>query len=116
VPRFSDYTVFVDESGDHHLKSIDPQYPVFVLTFCLFSNRSYDGRVVPAVDGFKERYFARTDVILHEYDIRKARGPFAILLNGDTRERFMCDLTRLITDAPFRLLGRIIGRGLKIFP
>ena len=110
MPRFSDYTVFVDESGDHHLKSIDPQYPVFVLTFCLFSNRSYEGHVVPAVDGFKERYFARTDVILHEYDIRKARGPFAILLNGDTRERFMCDLTRLITDAPFRLLASVIHK------
>jgi hypothetical protein len=110
VPRFSDYTVFVDESGDHHLKSIDPQYPVFVLTFCLFSNRSYAERVVPAVDAFKERYFERTDVILHEYDIRKSRGPFAILMNGDTRERFMLDLTRLLVDAPFRLVASAIHK------
>jgi hypothetical protein len=77
VPRFSDYTVFVDESGDHHLKSIDPQYPVFVLTFCLFSDRGYAECVVPAVDAFKRRYFGCTDVVLHEYDIasRAARSP-----------------------------------------
>jgi len=110
VPRFSDYTVFADESGDPHLEAIDPQYPVFVLTFCLFSSRGYAGRVVPAVDAFKERYFGRTDVILHEYDIRKSRGPFSILMNGGTRERFMLDLTRLITDAPFRLVASVIHK------
>ncbi|MFL5541835.1 MAG: DUF3800 domain-containing protein [Longimicrobiaceae bacterium] len=110
MPRFSDYTVFADESGDHHLKAVDPQYPVFVLAFCLFSNRSYAERVVPAVDAFKERYFGCTDVILHEYDIRKSRGPFAILMNGEIREPFMTDLTRLITDAPFRLVASVIHK------
>lgn len=110
MPRFSDYTVFADESGDPHLEAIDPQYPVFVLTFCLFSNRSYAERVVPAVDAFKERYFECTDVILHEYDIRKSRGPSAILMNGEVRDRFMADLTRLITDAPFRLVASVIHK------
>ena len=28
---FSDYVVYVDESGDHSLTSIDADYPVFVL-------------------------------------------------------------------------------------
>lgn len=108
MPRFSDYTVFVDESGDHHLKSIDPHYPIFVLTFCLFPNRGYEARVVPAVCAFKTRYFGRDDVILHEYDIRKTRGPFAILQNAETREAFMADLTRLVTEAPFRLVASAI--------
>ncbi len=29
----SDYLVFVDESGDHGLTSIEPSYPIFVLAF-----------------------------------------------------------------------------------
>lgn len=29
--RFSDYVVYVDESGDHSLASIDRDFPVFVL-------------------------------------------------------------------------------------
>ena len=31
---FGDHIVFVDESGDHSLTSINPDYPVFVLAFC----------------------------------------------------------------------------------
>ena len=32
---FSDFIVFVDESGDHSLEVINPDYPVFVLAFCI---------------------------------------------------------------------------------
>ncbi len=28
--NFGDYLVFVDESGDHNLSEIDPQFPVFL--------------------------------------------------------------------------------------
>jgi hypothetical protein len=28
--RQSDFIIYVDESGDHSLESIDPEYPVFV--------------------------------------------------------------------------------------
>jgi hypothetical protein len=36
MPGFDDYIVFVDESGDHGMASIDPDYPMFVIAFCLF--------------------------------------------------------------------------------
>ena len=34
----SDYLVFVDESGDHSLTSIDDAYPLLVLCFCIIKN------------------------------------------------------------------------------
>jgi hypothetical protein len=34
--NFSDYIVFAGESGDHGLATIDPQFPVFALVFCVF--------------------------------------------------------------------------------
>ena len=34
--KFGKYIVYVDESGDHGMQSIDEQYPVFVLAFCVF--------------------------------------------------------------------------------
>ena len=37
VPSFDDYIVFVDESGDHGMESIDANYPVFVLVFCVYA-------------------------------------------------------------------------------
>ena len=36
---FSDYIVYVDESGDHSLINIDANYPVFVLAFGVFHKR-----------------------------------------------------------------------------
>ena len=37
----SDYVIFVDESGDHGLTSIDDNYPIFVLDFCIFEKDHY---------------------------------------------------------------------------
>ena len=34
---FSDFVIYVDESGDHSLAEIDRYYPIFVLDFCIFS-------------------------------------------------------------------------------
>jgi hypothetical protein len=39
--EFSDYIIFVDESGDHGLKNINKDYPIFVLTFCIFNIDNY---------------------------------------------------------------------------
>ena len=36
MQQFSDFMVYVDESGDHSLTSIDKNYPIFVLAFCVF--------------------------------------------------------------------------------
>jgi len=38
---FSDYIVYVDESGDHGLETFDREYPVFVLAFCVFQKSHY---------------------------------------------------------------------------
>lgn len=35
MPDFADFIVYADESGDHGMVSIDPQYPMFALTFCV---------------------------------------------------------------------------------
>ena len=46
MPSFDDYIVYVDESGDHSLTSIDPQYPIFVLAFCLFDKEKYAEKIM----------------------------------------------------------------------
>lgn len=51
--RFSDYIVFVDESGDHGMANIDPAFPLFVLSCCLISKRDYMAAVVPAIQRIK---------------------------------------------------------------
>ena len=47
--QHSDFIMYVDESGDHSLSSIDPEYPLFVLSFCIFRKDEYVQRVTPAL-------------------------------------------------------------------
>jgi len=68
---YSNYIIYVDESGDHSLKIIDKEYPLFVLTFCLVSKTDYQVRIIPQVVDFKHRWFGHEAVILHAHDIRK---------------------------------------------
>ncbi len=108
---FSDYIVYVDESGDHGLKSIDVSYPVFVLTFCVIAKADYTQWVVPAVQQFKFDFWGHDSVVLHEHEIRKTTGPFTIL-RGDPelRARFYDRLNGLMKEVPFKLFAAVIDK------
>ena len=74
VSPYSKYVVYVDESGDHGMVNIDPNYPVFVLAFCVFHKRHYSEMVVSALEKFKFNHFGHDQVVLHENEIRKERA------------------------------------------
>lgn len=105
---FGDYIVYVDESGDHGLRSINSEYPVFVLAFCLVRKADYLQTIVPAIQALKFKYFGHDMVILHEAEIRKSHGAFSILLNSEVRQAFLADLSELIRSAPFTLVASCI--------
>lgn len=108
--EFSDYLVFVDESGDHGLDSIDASYPVFVLAFCVIQKADYVERIVPAIQRFKFRHFGHDNVVLHERDIRKDVGPFVFLKTKEKKESFLGELTQIVADAPFTLICSVIQK------
>lgn len=85
----SGYVVYVDESGDHSLTSINPEYPVFVLAFCVFPIDLYVDRIVPMVQRIKFDFFNHDMVVLHEREMRQSAPPFDILLNARIRQAFM---------------------------
>ena len=107
---FSDYIVYVDESGDHGLKTIDPNYPVFVLAFCIFHKRDYMEVLVPALQAFKFRHFGHDQVILHETDIRKDRKAFAFLKERSRKNAFLGELSQIVADTPFALICSVIRK------
>jgi hypothetical protein len=106
---FSDYIVYVDESGDHSLVSIDPEYPIFVLSFCIFRKDEYAQAMTPAVRKLKFETFGHDMAILHEIDIRKKKGLFSKLGKG-AREHFLRALTDIIEAADFRLVAVVIDK------
>lgn len=112
MPSFSDHVIYVDESGDHGLESIDEQFPVFVLAFCIFRKADYVRTIVPAIQEFKFRWFGHDMVVLHEREIRKQVGAFSFLQNQGVRERFMGELTAIIEVSPVEVVASVIRKDL----
>jgi hypothetical protein len=108
--HYSQYVVYVDESGDHSMDSIDDSYPIFVLSFCVFHKRHYCERVTPYFQKFKFNHYGHDRIILHESDIRKQRGAFANLQNRQQREDFLAQLTHIIDKSNFILISCVIDK------
>lgn len=108
--RFSDYIVYVDESGDHSLASIDQGYPVFVLALCVFHKRHYAEKIIPAVQKLKFNYFGHDSVVLHENEIRKQKGDFAFLSHRPTRDEFMDRLSSVMDASNFILISCVVDK------
>lgn len=107
---FSDTIIYVDESGDHGLKTIDPSYPVFVLAFCIFKKYDYVQRIVPLLQEFKFKHFGHDQAILHETDIRRDRSDFSFLKSKQMKTEFLNELTTIIQNAPFTLISTVIKK------
>lgn len=111
MPDFSDFIVYADESGDHGMVSIDPQYPVFALTFCVMRKDEYVGAVVPAMQRFKFGIWGHDSVVLHEHEIRKSFGPFGVLRTDRAlRTRFFDELNALMDAAPMKIFASVIDK------
>ncbi len=107
---YSDYIVFVDESGDHGLETIDAGYPLFVLAFCVIRKDDYIKQLCPAIQLVKFKHFGHDNFILHEKDIRKDSGDFSSLKTLEKKAAFMDDLTTIVSATPFTLVCCIIRK------
>lgn len=111
---FSDYIVFVDESGDHNLEVINPEYPVFVLAFCVFRKEDYISIVCPRLQAFKLKWFGHDSIVLHEREIRKDMAPFQFLKSPEIKASFQSELSSIIADTPMTVIPAVIRKdGLK---
>lgn len=103
------FIVYVDESGDHSLEQIDPEYPVFVLAFCVFYQKNYIENVVSNVEKLKFEKFGHDIVILHEREIRRDLGIFKFK-DKDDKNHFIDRLTDIIKKSNFILIASIIDK------
>ncbi|MBF0168555.1 MAG: DUF3800 domain-containing protein [Alphaproteobacteria bacterium] len=108
--NYSDFIIYVDESGDHSLEAIDRDFPVFVLDLCIFRKDHYVQFVAPKVQDFKFTHFGHDSVVLHEREIRKQKPPFSFLQNEAKRAHFMEGLNRLIEEANVTIIATAINK------
>lgn len=111
MPVNSDYMVFIDESGDHGIKSINQDYPIFCLVACVVRKDDYENQIVPRFEMFKDKFWGRTDVVLHENDILKSRtGPYKILSDRLVRDKFLQELSEIIEATDFYIFCHCIDK------
>lgn len=108
--EFSDYIVFVDESGSPTLSPMDPQYPIFVLVFCVFDKAIYCDQVQPSIKRLKFEFFGHDMAVLHGHEIRKPRGDFDFLLNPIKRAAFFERLNSILAAADFDIIAHVVDK------
>ena len=108
--KFSNFVVYVDESGDHGMQNLDPNYPIFVLAFCIFHKMHYIHKVVTAIEDLKFRHFGHDHIVLHEHEIRKGKGDFKRFQNLAQKNNFIAELTDVIDESNFILVSCVIDK------
>lgn len=102
--------LFLDESGDHDLVNIDPQYPIFVLAGCIMDSEYEEKVLVPALKQFKKDLFGNSDIILHLADYTRNKACFGNLCNKDFREKFYVSLNKILKDTDLTLLACVVDK------
>lgn len=103
------YYLFLDESGDHGLKNIDPDFPVFVLCGVIMSDLNYEN-LRSDFNSIKQQFWGENKVIFHSRDIRKCDKEFKVLLDIETKRRFYQELDRTISDSNYTVISSVIEK------
>jgi hypothetical protein len=111
IAAYSDVIVYVDESGDHGMQTLDSKYPVFVLAFCAFDKKHYCEKVIPSLQKFKFTHMGHDLIGLHELEIRKEKGAFSgLFISREHKNAFLDELTCIIDTSNFVLISCVIDK------
>ncbi|MXY21977.1 MAG: DUF3800 domain-containing protein [Dehalococcoidia bacterium] len=102
--------LFIDESSDHNLSVIDPQYPLFVLGGVIVDSEYAEGQLTEALDRFKSEMYGRSDIILHTADITHNRNGFEDMKDGAFRSRFYSRLNELMRSLSYSVVACVIRK------
>jgi len=106
--------MFLDESGDHSLSIIDPQYPIFVLGGVIVDKDYAEGEMTKRVREFKLNLFGRDDLILHTADIVRNRNGFERMKDAAFRQRFLNELNALMQSLEYQIVACVIRKDVHL--
>ncbi|TXI64932.1 MAG: DUF3800 domain-containing protein [Flavobacterium sp.] len=106
---FKKYYLFIDESGDHGLVTLDASFPVFLLCGMLTSEENYVA-IRAEINSIKHSFWGKKEVILHSRDIRKCEKEFQILFDLSLKSEFYERINKVIEDSKYRILASAINK------
>lgn len=104
-----DAIAYIDESGNHDLSKIDPNFPVLTVAAAIMQY-AYIPTFEAEMADLKRRHFGSDAIIMHSRDVRKHAGPFVILQDDTKRAAFYDDFNSLVTNTPFTLISITIDK------
>ena len=102
--NFSNYIVFVDESGNHVFSKKSTHHE-FLYVFCIFRKCVYIREVGPDYKKAKFQTWGHDQVILHASQMRKRKGEFSPLQNPNVRRAFYRRIVPIFEASEFDLVA-----------
>src|SRR5687768_11117421 len=97
------YILFLDETGDHGLTKLRPDFPVFLLCGVMTTTIEYE-TIREEINKIKEEIWNDKRVIFHSRDIRKFEKEFKILFDLESKKRFYQLLNNAIGKLPYTII------------
>jgi Protein of unknown function (DUF3800) len=102
--------MFLDESGDHNLSIIDPQYPLFVLGGVIVDKDYAEGEMTQKLNRFKRDILGDENLVLHTADIVRNRNGFERMKDTAFREHFLKELNALMRELRYLVIACVIRK------
>lgn len=101
--------LFIDESGDHGLTKIDTDFPVFLLSGVLITEKNYE-TIRQSINKLKHSIWGNKEVIFHSRDIRKCEKEFQKLFDLDVKKYFYEEINKIISGSDYTIIASSIQK------
>lgn len=101
------YNLYIDESGDHGLSNLNPDFPIFLLCGIVISSVEYESLRLQ-FNQIKNEIWKSEHVIFHSRDIRKCEKEFKYLFDLDLKARFYEMLDKVISTGDYTIVSSAI--------
>src|SRR5690606_34198450 len=103
------YFLYVDESGDHGLSNVNPNFPVFLLCGVIFNQATYE-KLRIEFNELKTSIWKNKTVIFHSRDIRKCEKEFQVLFDLELKRQFYEQLNKIISNSEYDIIASAIDK------
>jgi hypothetical protein len=103
------YYLYIDESGDHGLTTLNQDFPVFLLCGVIISATDYE-EIRKSLNVIKRTLWGNKEVIFHSRDIRKCEKEFSVLFDMDKKKWFYDTLNNTIQSHNYAVIASAIQK------
>ncbi|MBX3256714.1 MAG: DUF3800 domain-containing protein [Chitinophagaceae bacterium] len=103
------FNLFIDESGDHGLNNLNPNFPLFLLCGVVISSGEYE-LLRQDFNTIKRSIWQSENVIFHSRDIRKCEKEFKYLFDLVLKASFYQQLDNVIASRNYRIIASAIKK------